>query len=464
MSGSFLWRVVAAGLVTLAIVTPAQAKKPFGVQVTAPDATGSPTTSDAGFSSVSDAVDYLDPDSLRALYPTIDTAAVLVAVDFRGLPQGMLLTFANNDGLLDFQVPLFNFSRTFGRACLPAVPGNCADVRRDGLRELQDFLQSNPQFLKRLLTAMARFSPIDPLAGNPDSLFSRSMRADFQQGFTHKVSQIWGCNTTAFNGSFGAPIMVAAVGGVADIFADAQERAARLQAQNEIGFGVMYSATSAESGADEYATTGITVPLSYTVKFDSDPRKKLRFDLPLGYTDTEGAVSYALGVGLAYTHPLSDVWTLTPAIGAGATGSDDLGAAGGVSSYSLTSAYTWRLGGFALSMGNAVGKYDALALKIGDVEAEADISNTVFTNGLLLTGPNSLIARNLIMEYSITDTRITGDEVYADSYDEFGVALGYINTTMGVIDSYSKVGLSYLVGSGDLGDISSLRLNLSVRF
>jgi len=460
-----LRRLAVAGLVALVFAAPAQAKrKPFGVSVTAPNASGSPETSDAGFSSVSETVDYLDPDRLRQRYPTIDTAAVAVSLDFRGLPQGMLVDFAAADGQMSFQVPLFNFSRSFGRACITQLAGDCAAARRQALNELENFLESNPQFLKRLLTALARFSPIDPLAGNPDSLFSRSMRADFQQGFTHKVSQIWGCNTTAFNSTFGEPIEVASAAGAADIFADAQARAAQLQAQNEIGYGVLYSTTTAESSGGDYATTGIAVPLSYTVKFDSDPRRKLRFDLPLGYTDTEGAASYSLGIGLAYTHPLSDVWTLTPAIGAGATGSDDLGSAGGVASYSLTSAYTWRLGGFALSMGNAIGKYDALPVKIGDVEAEADISNTVFTNGLLLTGPNSLIARNLVMEYSITDTRIGGDEVYLDSYDEIGVALGYINTTMGVVDSYSKVGLSYLVGSGDVGDINSLRLNLSVRF
>ena len=464
MNGSLLGRVAFACLVALAVAAPAEAKrKPFGVNITAPNAAGTPTASDAGFSTVDETIDYLDPDALRAMYPTIDTATVNVLLDFRGL-SGLQIDFTAGTGLMDFFVPQLNFSQTFGRTCIPTAPGDCADARRQALRELRNFLESNPRFLKRLLTALARFSPIDPLAGNPDSLFSRSMRADFQQGFTHKVSQIWGCNTTAFNSTYGGPIQVAAIGDVPDIFADAQARAAQLQAQNEIGYGVQYSTTAAESAGGDYATTGIVVPLSYTIKLDSDPRKKIRFDLPLGYTDTDGAVSYSLGFGVAYTHPLSEVWTLTPAIGAGATGSDDLGSAGGVASYSVTSAYTWRLPGFALSMGNAIGNYSALPLSIGDVEAEADINNTVITNGLLLTGPNSLIAKNLVMEYTVTDTRITGDDVYVDTYDEIGVALGYIRTDMGVIDSYSKVGLSYLVGSGDFDDISSLRLNLSVRF
>ena len=467
MNNFFLRRFLVAFLVVAAAASPAQAKrKPFVVNI----AVGGSTPPPAGFSSVAESVDYLDPDALRQMFPGIDTDRVLASLDFRGIDIGLLF-FDSTDtgtnegpGKLGFSVPDIGFSREFGRTCDPRFPDDCRLARKEALRELRDFLESNPMFLKRLLTALARFSPIDPLAGNPASLFSRRMRGDFTHGFTNKVSQIWGCGTSAFNFTNDTPIQVAAAGGAGDIFAEAQARAAELQAQNEFGIGLTASTTTAKSTGGDYVTTGFDLPISYTAKFDSDPRKKFHVDFPLSYTDTDGAVSYSVGLGFAYTHPLSDVWSLTPAIGVGATGSDDLGSAGGVSSYSLTSAYTWRLGGFALSMGNGVGLYDALALKIGDVEAEADISNTVFTNGFLLTGPNSLIAKNLIIEYSLVDTRITGDEVYTDGYDEIGVALGHINTTMGVIDSYTKVGVSYLIAQGDFEDISSLRLNLSVRF
>jgi hypothetical protein len=456
---------VAALLLGLATLPAHAGRKPFKVDLTI----GSQSPPTAGFATVTDTVNYLDPDSIAALgldvSPSYDP--ITATLDFRGM-TGITLDFVANSGELVLDIPQFGSHGpyTFGRTCdtTGQFPDDCRQARKEALREVRDFLESNPAFLKRMLTLLARYSPIDPLAGNPDSLFSRSMRADFQQGFTHKVSQIWGCSTTAYNDSFGSPMVVAAVGDNTDIFADARAREAALQGQNEIGVGLMYSTTTAESSGGDFATTGIVVPLSYTIKLDSDPRRKVRIDLPLGYADTDGATSYSAGVGVAYTHPLSDVWTLTPALGVGATGSDDLGSAGGVSSYSVTSAYTWRLGGFALSMGNAIGKYDALSLKIGDVEAEADLSNTVFTNGLLLTGPNSLIARNLVMEYTFTDTRITGDEVYADTYDEVGIALGYLKSRGGVIDSYSKVGMSYLVGSGDADDISSLRLNLAMRF
>ncbi len=463
MNRSMLRHCALAGLTALALAGPAHAKKPFivgGLQV----GTSGIVEADKGFSSVSDSFDYLDPGLLALRYPTAAIDTVFATLDFRGIDMG--IDFQAGSGLLTLSVDQLGFQQQFGKVsvCNPTAPDSCSLARKQALREVRDFLESNPQFLKRLLTALARFSPVDPLAGNPDSLFSRSSRADFQQGFTHKVSQIWGCNTTAFNGTFGQGVMVAAAGDVPDIFVDARARAAQLEGENEFSIGLLTSSTTAESTGGDYATTGYVVPVSYTVKLDSDPRKKIRFDLPFGYTDTEGATSYSLGLGVAYTHPLSDVWTLTPALGVGATGSDDLGSAGGVTSYSLTSAYTLRVNAFAVSLGNSVGRYDALGLKIGDVEAEADISNTVFTNGVLLTGPNALIAKNLVMEFSFTDTRVTGDEVYLDSYDEIGVALGHLSTRMGVIDRYTKVGLSYLVGSGDDGDITSLRLNLSARF
>lgn len=464
MSRSFLWRVSLACACALAAAAPAQAgKKPFGVRVTGQDGSGQQATVDSGFSSVSDTVDFLSPDALRQYFPNADRDAVAATLDFRGL-SGLMLDFGSGTGQLTFTVPQLEFTTQFGRACDAQSPTDCRDARQQALRELRNFLETNPQFLRKLLSALARYSPIDPLAGNPDSLFSRRSRGDFAYGFTNKVSQIWGCGTSAFNFTNEAPIQVAAVGGVSDIFADAQARAAELQADNEIGLGFVASTTTARSTGGNYQTTALEVPLSYTAKFDSDPRRKLRVELPLGYADTDGAATYSVGLGLAYSHPLSDAWSLTPAVGVGATGSDDLGSAGGVSSYSLTSAYTWRFDSFALSMGNGVGRYDALGLTIGDVEAEAEISNTVFTNGFLLTGPNSLIARNLVIEYSFVDTRITGDDVYTDAYDEFGIALGYINTTMGVIDSYTKVGISYLMASGEFDDIDSLRLNLSARF
>lgn len=444
---------------SLLLASPARAIDPFELEVQV----GTEQLS-LGFTSMEDVIDQLDPERLQSRFggTTADPRrdSVFVDINFRGLP-GVVLEFPDTANPLTgdqatrllFQIPVLGISEEIlGEA-----------TRGDALEELFDRLKTKKGLLKRLLTGLTRYSPIDPLAGNPDSLFSRRMRSDMEHGFTHKVSQVWGCGTSAFDMTNDRPILLAAAGPVSDIFADAQERAAELQAGNEMGLGVIYTTTTAETDAGDYKSTGIVIPLSYTAKLDFNPQHKVRFDFPLSHTDTGGAESYGLGFGLAYTFPVSDAWTLTPAAGAGATGSVDLISAGGVSAYSVTSAYTWRLGDYALSMGNAVGKYDSLDLKIGDVEAGADVSNTVFTNGFMLTGPNSMIASNLVVEYSFTNTQITGDEVFTDQYNEVGVALGRVGTDMGIIDNYLKLGLSYLMGSGQ-GDINQLKANLSFRF
>jgi hypothetical protein len=461
MKARSLWRSVIPAAVAALCAGPAAALDPFDLTVTVGSTAATQESLSVSFTTADEMIEGLDPNRLRAQYENVDpvTDPTEAVVNFRGL-EGVIIRFPDQavSGVdqgtrLQFIVPVLGITEE--------IVGEAS--RDDALRELLNRLKNKKGLLTVLLSGLARYSPIDPLAGNPDSLFSRRMRSDMDHGFTHKVSQIWGCSTSAFNFTNDAPIQVASNGGVSDIFAEAQARAADLQAQNEIGIAALLSSTTADTPAGSYKSMGLVVPLSYTAKLDFNPGHKVRVDLPLSYTDTEGAKAYSIGLGLAYTFPVTDVWSLTPSAGVGAAGSADLISGGGVQSYSLTSAYTWRLGSFALSMGNSLGKYDSMDLKFGDVEAAADIDNTVFTNGFLLTGPNSLIAKNMVVEYSFVDTRLTGQEVYIDAMDEIGVAIGHISTEMGVIDSYQKIGIGYLVGTGQ-GDISSLRLNLSARF
>ena len=446
ISGFFLLAVFAS---------PSWARDPF--TLTATNLTN-PDTVTLGFANVEDAIDQIDPDNVAG-FNYADTDEIFLQLDFRGLDSVLAFGADNPTG-----VPM----RTIGVNDLRFVVTTAGidevftgSTRDEAIEKLRDFLKENKTALRSLLTQLARRSPIDPLAGNPFSLMTQRMTGDFKDGFTHKVSQIWGCGTSAFNLNSDQPFMVAANGPLGDIFEDAQARANALRGQNELYLGTMLQATEAKMGSDSYKSNTVQLPFSYTVKFDANPGHKLRFELPISATDTEGAKTYSLGFGLAYTYPATDDWSLTPGISVGATGSEDLGAAGGVGAYSLTSAYTFRIAGVALSLGNSVGRYESLPIKIGDVSAEADVKNTVFTNGILISGPQSLIAKNLVMEYSFTDTRITGDDVYAEYYDEVGIAIGYIDTDYGSVDSFLKAGISYFKGDSD---ITGAKFNLGYRF
>lgn len=452
----------------LGVVMGAEARKPFELDFSVNG--GANTLDNVGFTTVKEAIEEIDLDRLGSqLNYDPNGSQVTVGMDFRGL--GMTMDFAANDGTLVFAVPGLQINENFvGRG------ESVREQRADALDQLEAYLEKNPDALKRILTSLARVSPIDPLAGNPLSLMSQTQGRNFAHGFTHKVSQVYGCSTTAFNRQGGVqlaardegwalgcgiPVMVASAGDGSDLFREAQDRAAALRGENEIGIGLSYQSVTADIAGGSYKSSSINLPLSYTAKFNADPRKKFRIDIPLSYTDAESAKSYSVGLGLAYTHPISDVWTITPAVGAGVTGSEDLGSAGGVVSYSIASAYSWRLGDWGLSMGNMIGKYDSLGLTLGDIEAEADISSTAFVNGLLLSGPGSLLARDMVIEYHLTDTRLTGDEVYAEYYDEAGISVGWIKQRHGVITRYLKAGVSYLTGDRD---ISGFKLNLALRF
>lgn len=463
------WRRLLGSILMVACAAPAFAADPYYLDVYLNGNTGNPDFA-RGYSKLENAIDTLNVSTLQSINYT-GSEQLDVKFFLRGVDG--LINYGSGSSDLSFTLDnvFFNNGRnTITFTATNAGAGTAAE-RANTLDQLKDYLKRNKDALKAILTAMAARSPIDPLAGNPDSLFSQRMRNDFNYGFTNKVSQIWGCGASAFNFTNDQPLQVAAVGSMGDIFADAQARAAALQAENEVGLGILASETSAKTGPSAtpgaggtMMTTELTLPFSYTAKFDSDPRKKLRFDLPVTYATTEGATSYMVGAGIAYTQPLSDMWSLSPAIGLGATGSPDLGSAGGVGSYSLTSAYTWRFDSLALSMGNSVGRYQSVAIKMGGYEAAADIKNTAFTNGFMLTGPNSLLARNMVVEYSIVDTRITGTELYSDAYDEIGIAIGHISTEMGIITSYTKFGLSYLIATGGPENINSVRLALTSRF
>ena len=450
----------------------AQARDPFTLDVTV----DGNRNRMFGFANVEQAIDQLDVDRLGQDLQYGGTESVLVAMDFRGL--GIDLSFADSSNALVFAIPGLNFNATPDPERQESSDQKVFQgaSRKESLEQLKDYLKENKAALKVLLTRLAQVSPIDPLAGNPLSLMSQTQGRNFAHGFTHKVSQVYGCSTTAFNRSGGVqlaardegwalgcgiPVMMASAGQGGDLFREAQDRAAALRGENEIGIGLSYQSTTADVAGGSYKSSSVNLPLSYTAKFNADPRKKFRVDIPLSYTDAEGAKSYSVGLGFAYTHPISDVWTITPAVGAGVTGSEDLGSAGGVLSYSIASAYSWRIGDWGLSMGNMIGKYDSLGLTLGDIEAEADISSTAFVNGLLLSGPGSLLARDMVIEYHITDTRLTGDEVYAEYYDEAGVSVGWIKQRHGVITRYLKAGVSYLTGDRD---ISGYKLNLALRF
>lgn len=442
-----------------------------------------------GTANAEDLFETLDSENLTRLVSEQSGGAfngnerILAEVNFRGVE--MLLEFAEVGATaLIFRIPGIDFERSF----------NAQDTREGNIDDLIEFLKTNEDGVASQLSAeLARSSPSDPVAGNPASMQSRMADTDFKQAFTQKVSQVWGCGTSASaeqkvmlaKAGFGCltdvadlnfrmpAVELAQLGGPASdaaavgLYDDYFSRINRMRGENKLTLGLDYAQVtgSAGNGGVEHESSVISLPLSYSVVFDNDPRKRVIVRMPISLIDTEGASTYQVALGLAYNHPVTKAWSLTPSVGYSAAGSEDLASASALASFSLASSYTLNLGGWALNIGNMIGNYSTQKITLGDYESDPGISNTVITNGILLSGPSSLLANDLVVEYYVNDTRYTGDDLFTDNAQEFGVNFGKLNTTGEVVTSFIKGSVSYTMASGDNGnEADMLRLSLIFKF
>ncbi|WP_220807911.1 hypothetical protein [Noviherbaspirillum aridicola] len=349
-----------------------------------------------GLSSAEDVFNFPRFESLHTRfgnYTGVEAAAM--HIDFRGLPMVVSYPVAESS-LLVLHVPDLNIHEEFHGA-----------TREESRRAFSDFMKKNGGgILNRIMKRLVAESANDPIAGNPNSLMGQMVANDFANGFTSLVSN---AGTKEDNAS------------------------------NLIGIGARVSSIK----QDGLRNTSVTIPLSYTIRSDIDPRRQLIFNLPLTYTSVESAKAYNLGFGVAYRLPINDEWTITPSAGYGATGSKDLGAYGQAVSAALTSAYVISGSGYDIAIGNMVGIYKTLKLEAGGYSYNPDIQNLVFRNGVMFSQPVNVFGRKMSIEYSLIDTRYTGTKLYNEGYDEIGVTLG-TNKNASSARSFLRAGATYL--------------------
>ena len=180
----------------------------------------------ASFSTVENTFNSLDTAGLSAInsaYTGVEAATVLI--DYRGLPMIARYPTAGST-LLTFDVPSLGISQTFSGATRDESEDLFADY----------FKKNGGDILSRLSKALAKNSPIDPIAGNPNSLMSQLVMQDFNNSFSGIATNIKG------NGE---------------------------QSSNLIGIGF---------NMGQYRQGGITsrsytLPVSYTFRNDLDPRR-----------------------------------------------------------------------------------------------------------------------------------------------------------------------------------------------
>lgn len=127
---------------------------------------GSSTTETVSFSKAEDALTLYDPDTLDARFPTYDDttgseSGINSNLNYRGLP--ILVTMQENQTSLTFTIDRLGITQTFNGA-----------TRDESAEQFYDFLISDGgSLLSRIQQELARVSPVDPIAGNPNSMQSR---------------------------------------------------------------------------------------------------------------------------------------------------------------------------------------------------------------------------------------------------------------------------------------------------
>jgi len=180
--------------------------------------------------------------------------------------------------------------------------------------------------------------------------------------------------------------------------------------------------------------------------------------LPVSHTAVKDTASYSIGFGANYTYPVNDSWSLTPGLNYGIAGSEELGDVGQVVSGTLTSNYKFYLGrrNGEISLANMIGYYQTLPFKIGEIEANYNISNEVLRNGLMYSKPLnfSLFGYKTSLGVYVSDTRLFGDNLYIEQYNEVGVSLSPTKYTDTQTQNLYGLVLNYLFSSDDANGFS----------
>ncbi|MBL8446753.1 MAG: hypothetical protein JNJ44_04985 [Zoogloeaceae bacterium] len=365
----------------------------FAVEVDAPNIYSCDTASFKTLDSLYNGLKTYPLSGVSSYYSGTEVA--YLDIYFNGLP--VLIQYPNfgatgQGALLVFEIPALGVSKTFLGA-----------DRDESQRLLEDYLKSAGLF-GRIMKYQAAHSPNSPISG-PGGLIPTAVASDF-----------------------------------ADVF-DTLPSTSGGEPQNNFGIGLNFS--NLRVGGLQTRVT--TLPLSYTIRNNIDPRRQLAFSMPISLSDTEGAKSYHINPGVSYRVPMTDAWSVSAAARVGIVGSMDIGSLAGVVSGSVASTYAIRGSGFDVAIGNMVGYYATTKVSSGDYSANPEIRNVVLRNGVMLSQPVRIGGMPLSAEYSVIDTRYLGTEIYVDNTQEIGVTVG-TNRSAFSSRSFLRGGLSYLRG------------------
>jgi len=375
----------------------------------------------SGTNSLTDFSELFDEDSLSELFPGFTPASSFgAALDLRGVDA--LLSSPANSPTLRLQVPAIGIDVSFDGSDLD----DSQELLEAWLEGGVDSAGASQQALTRLLTALLVASPVDPVAGNPNSLQSRMFARDFSLG-----------TLGPFLGDFeeGGPGRIP------------------LQFRMEADYG--YYASGPYDGQ--------TLELDLVAGAHAFRRVSLVGDVSLLYGRSEGEAQTVMGsLGMALQGRILDGWNLALAGRFGISGSVDLGALAALYSVSAVSHARWELDWFRLELKNMIGfSNDAGPIEIEGLNLNYDITNVVLRNGIELSRPLpfGVAGRPARARLFLIDSEYLVDDLFLEHSDEVGIGIGLSDRSG--IPAYDPIRLDLSWVVGRRYDALSLRLLLT---
>lgn len=313
--------------------------------------------------------------SLEELLPSYTpTSQIGIGIDLRGI--NVLTGFAENSNTLVVAIPQADIVATFEGV-----------TRDDSIILFKDYLKDGG-VKGKLLRAYSKYSPIDPIAGNPTCLMAELGQADYNMG---RLSFLSGCEC-CWNSQ---PI----------------------PHQFQVGANICRAFSKG------FDTTSVQLPLQYS--YSPTQSWAVIFNAPLTFHDNGGAYSLFGSVGLGFRCPLTQNWSLTPVLRLGSGGSLDLATSGSFLSSGLTSVYNFHLFNGVLAMTNYAAYATSTNLWLTGLNFNYRIQSWVFKNGLSYTTCDGyrLCNRPIHLNLFWVDTQYTSNRLFMKHYDEIGFDL-----------------------------------------
>lgn len=348
---------------------------------------------------IKDITDFLDPSQIatvigaqnaqQALYQAVfDLRGATALAGYQQNGTTLTVNFVSPGGQLVLQGN--------GTPCSFSFTGPSRQASFDTFDALLDD-ESTPtsQAVQECIArSFVRFSPVDPLAGNPGSLQSTMVRSALDLSVGDSLIE-------EEDGNGGA---------------------------NTAGDPWIVGASYTTGSAGRFDIDRIDGRIQRSFRIFEGNRALLKFDLPFNYSRISGSKGYSaqLGVGLEFP-VIARKWSLEPRVAYGAVYSADAGSAGNIVQASVTSRYVvGGIGRGRLVIGNMIG-YSTTLDPIGtQANLNPDLKNTVLRNGVAYELPlkTRLGGRSASVRASYGFTKLLGSELRNDNFHEATLSFG----------------------------------------